>query len=166
MLEELTIRKAIEFAIATEQMGMRAYAKLAEAFSDEEEMSEVFSLLAKDEQAHAAQFQTLLKSVPSDPDVIGDDEQIRYLRAMAMSEFLGGDAGLVGGLEKPESLDQVLVHVLGFEKATLGYYLAVREILGESEPLESIIKAEKSHIARLMKYILTDEKMKELADRF
>ena len=94
------------------------------------------------------------------------DEKSRYLRAMAMSKFFRGDAGLIGSLDQAESVDEALVHVIGFEKATLGYYLAVKDVLGESDALECIIRAEKSHIVRLMKYVLTGEKMKGLADPF
>ncbi|MFH1268375.1 MAG: ferritin family protein [Planctomycetota bacterium] len=166
MSEELTVGKAIEFAIATEETGTRAYSKLAEKFSAEEEISAAFSLLAKDEKAHKNQFQALLDHVPRDKGVMPEDEETRYLRAMAMSDFFAGDAGLIAKLDKAKNLDEALIHVLGFEKATLGYYLAVRDVLGEAEALDRIILAEKSHIVRLMKYILTDEKMKGLADVF
>ena len=83
-----------------------------------------------------------------------------------MSEFFRGDAGLIAKLDKAKSLDEALIHALGFEKATLGYYLAIRDVLGETGVLDMIIEAEKGHIVRLMKYILTDEKMKGLADVF
>ena len=164
MVEELTATSAIEFAMATEDMGARVYSQLAKRFSEQEEISAAFSLLAKDEKAHRAQFQSLLKDVPPETNVMTEDEKFRYLRAMAMSEFFGSDGGLIGKLDKAESLQEVLVAVLGFEKATLGYYLAVKEVLGETAALDNIILAEKGHIVRLMKYVLTDEKMKGLAD--
>jgi rubrerythrin len=166
MSEELTITQAIEFAIATEDIGVKAYTKLAKRFSEQEDISEAFSLLAKDEKAHSAQFHKLLDNVPPDEGVMTKDERSSYIRAMSMSEFFSGDAGLVGRLDKAKSLDEALVHVLGFEKATLGYYLAVKDVLGSTEVLDNIIQAEKSHIVRLMKYIITDEKMKGLADPY
>ena len=83
---------------------------------------------------------------------------------MARSEFFGGDAGLSAKLEGIQSVDEALTHVLGFEKATLGFYRAIRDVLGREEALEAIIRAEKQHIVRLMKYILTEEKMKGLSD--
>lgn len=166
MSNEITVRKAIEFAIATEETGVRAYSKLAKKFSAEEEISAAFALLAKDEKAHKVQFQALLDHVPPDEGIMSEDERSRYLRAMAMSEFFRGDGGLIGKLDKSETLDEALLVVLGFEKATLSYYLAVKDILGEVADLDNIIQAEKGHIARLMKYILTDEKMKGLADVF
>ena len=146
MSEELTVAKAIQFAVATEDIGVRAYSKLAERFSDQEEIRDVFSHLAKDEKAHRAQFQALLGKVPPEEGVMSDGEKSRYLQAMATSQFFRGDAGLAGRLDKAQSLQEVLLEVLGFEKATLGYYLAVKDVLGESEALTSVIEAEKSHI--------------------
>jgi rubrerythrin len=165
MSEEVTITKAIEFAIATEDMGVRAYSKLAERFSEQEEMSSAFSLLAKDEMAHKAQFQAVLDQIPlDDQGVMTKDERSRYLRAMAMSEFFRGHEGLIGKLDKAQNLGEVLVHVLGFEKVTLGYYQAIKDVLGESEALDSIIGTERSHIMRLMNYISTGEKFQGLAE--
>jgi hypothetical protein len=94
------------------------------------------------------------------------DEKHRYLCAMARSEFFQGDAELTKTLDGLEDLQQALMHALGFEKATLGFYRAVQDVLGENTSLEAIIQAEKGHIARLMKYLLTDEKMKSLQDRY
>ena len=167
MLKGITIRKAIEFAIATEETGVKAYSQLAEKFAEQEEMSAAFSLLAEDERTHKAQFQTLLGQIPSgEGAVVTNDDDSGYLRAMAMSEFFGGDQGLIGELEAAQSLQGALLRVLGFEKATFSYYRAVKDVLGGSEVLDSIIQEEKGHIMRLMKYILTDEKFKGLADVF
>jgi len=166
MLNDFTLTEAVEFAVATEEMGERAYTKLAERFATEEEIADVFSRLATDERMHKAQFQALLDQVPPDDDIMTKDEKSRYLRAMAMSEFFRGDTKLIGKLDRTKNLDEALGCVMGFEKATLGYYLAIKDVLGDSDALDRIIEAEKSHIARLMKYILTDEKMKGLADVF
>jgi len=166
MSEELTVTKAIEFAVATEDMGVRAYSELAQRFSEQAEISETFSLLARDEKTHRAQFRALLDKAPAEGGVMSKDERSRYLRAMAFSEFFRGQNGLTDRLQKAEGLDEALLCVLDFEKATLGYYLALKDVLGETEALNSIIQAEKSHIVRLVKYVLTDEKMKGLADVF
>lgn len=164
MPEEITITRAIQFAIATEEMGAKAYSKLAERFSEHEEISAAFALLAKDEAAHRVQFQTVLDHVPPEEGAMAKDERSTYLGAMAMSEFFRGDEGLVGKLEKAQNLQEALIHVLDFEKATYGYYRAVKDVLAESEALDRIIEAEKGHIIRLMNYLLTDEKFKGLRD--
>jgi rubrerythrin len=166
MLANPTPQEVVQFAAATEDMGERTYTKLAEKYSDHKEISEAFSILSADERAHRAQFEALLATLPPDDGIMTPDEKHRYLCAMARSEFFQGDAELTTTLDNLENLQEALVHALGFEQATLGFYRAVQDVLGENEALESIIQAEKGHIARLMKYLLTDEKMKSLQDKF
>ena len=74
MLEELTVRKAVEFAVKTEELGNIFYTRLAKKFSEDTEISEIFSTLAKDELAHRKQFNELLEKVPEDPGVSSRDE--------------------------------------------------------------------------------------------
>ncbi len=165
MSDEFTIRKAVQLAVATEELAARAYSSLAEKLS-QQQISEVFSLLAADEKGHRAQFKALLDSLPPQAGETPQVERHLYLSAMAKSEFFSGEAGLKAKLEKIQTLDEALVHVLGFEKATLGFYQAIRDTLGPEAELEAIIAAEKQHIAKLMQYILTDAKMRGLADNW
>jgi rubrerythrin len=165
MLDDLTPRKAIEFAVATEQMGERAYKKLAEKFAQNAELKELFESLAEDEQGHASQFRSLLDFVPADDDILSDQEKSRYLSAMATSKYFRGEGGLAGSLEDVTTVEDALVRVFGFEKATLSFYLAVRDVLGQNPVLDALIAVERGHVSRLMKYILSNEKMKGLADR-
>jgi rubrerythrin len=139
--------------VATEDMGERTYAKLAERFSDDVALCAVFSRLASDEKRHRAEFQALLEKVPADDDVWTDDERYRYLSAMARSEFFAGEEGLTAALNKIQSVDDALTHALEFEKATLGYYLALQDAMEQQEPLVAIIEAEKQHVVALMKAI-------------
>jgi len=166
MLDNPTIQNAVQFAVSTEEVGARTYTKLAEKFSDHEELSEAFSLLAGDERGHAAQFRALLDKLPAEDQAPAGEEDSQYLQAMASSEFFTGEDGLAAVLEKIQSVDEALHHVLGFEKASLGFYQAVKDVLGPQEALDAIIAAEKQHVVRLMKYVLTDEKMKGLADKW
>lgn len=166
MLEGFTIQKAVQFAVATEDLAALAYSRLAKKFSEQEEISKVFSLLASDEKGHLAQFKALLDRLPPEADDTSQVEKNLYLGAMAKSEFFSDEGGMTAVLEKIQTLDEALMHVLGFEKATLGFYRAIQDTLGQEATLEAIIAAEKRHITRLMKYIITDEKMKGLADQF
>ena len=52
----------------------------------------------------------------------------------------------------------------GLEKATLHYYQAMREVLGENDILEAVIKAEKAHLMKVMQYIVTDAKFTGLSE--
>lgn len=167
MSEKNAIQKAIDFAIATEETGARTYTGLAKRFADRKDLQEVFTLLARDEAAHKAQFQALHDKVPaSAPALSSTDDKYHFLRAMAMSDFFDQEKGPVKKLAQVENVQEALLCVLGVEKATLGYYVALQEAMGENKALTAIIESEKQHVARLMKYLLTDEKMKGLSDPF
>ena len=164
MSDDFTIQKAVQFAVATEDMAATAYSELAKMFSEQKEISEAFSLLEADEKSHRTQFKSLLNRLPPEDDNVLEGEKHLYLSAMARSEFFAGEAGMAAILEKSQTLVEALVHVLDFEKATLGFYRAIQDTLAPEAAIDAIIAAEKQHIARLMKYILTDEKVKGLAD--
>ena len=68
MLDDPTIQKAVQFAVATEDMAAEAYSGLAKKFSEQNEISEAFSLLAADEKGHRAQFKALLDRLPPQAD--------------------------------------------------------------------------------------------------
>lgn len=163
MLDDPTIHKAVQFAVATEVMGAQAYSKLAEKFSDQKEISEAFSLLATDEKAHGARFKAILDELPAEADIEAGKDDYGYLLAMAKSEFFD-EGGLAVSMDQIATVDEALVQVLEFEKATLGFYRAIQDILGKNDAVDAIIQEEKQHIVRLMKYVLTDEKMKGLGD--
>lgn len=101
MLDFPTIRKAVEFAVATEDMGVRTYTKLAKKFSEQKDISEAFSVLAADEQAHRGEFEVLLENVAPDDEIMTREEKHRYLCAMARSEFFKGDTGLATPVRLP-----------------------------------------------------------------
>ena len=164
MLEELTLRKAVEFAVMTEQLGNKFYNKMAKKFADDAEISEIFTLLAKDELIHEKQFQNLLNKVPKDEGVSSQDDRWAHLKIMSMSEFFMGQSGVFKKLDEIESKEDALQRAFGLEKDTLGYYRAMEDILGKDDTLTSIIEAEKKHLAKVMEYMITGAKMRGIAD--
>jgi rubrerythrin len=165
MLEELTLRKAVEFAVKTERLGQVFYRKLAAEFTGDPELKEAFTLLAEDEAAHEQRFRELEDEV-SDEAAPRDDERYRFLRAMSISEFFTGDEGLYRDLEAIKDENDALMRAFALEKATLQYYQAMQDAMGSSDVLDAIIEAEKSHIVKLMSYLLTDAKFRGISDDF
>ena len=164
MLEDTTIREAVQFAVGIEVTGEQLYTTLAERFSEQQDLSDTFSILAKDERAHGDRFKVLLDELPPDYEITSGEDDYRYLIAMARSELFGGGVGLAVVLEKVQSVAEVLTRVLDFEKATLGFYRAIQDILGGNETLDAIIEEEKKHITRLAMFSLAEERMKRFED--
>lgn len=166
MLEELTPRKAIEFAMKTEELGQVFYKRLSRKFEGNEELVELFTLLAKDEAVHERQFRTLMEKTPPDDFVSNQDERLQYLRVMSMSQFFMGEKGLHKTLDEIKEKSDALMWALELEKATLQYYNAMKEVMGDDETISAVIKAEREHLAKIMRYLVTDAKFRGITDNF
>ncbi|UCC59586.1 MAG: ferritin family protein [Dehalococcoidia bacterium] len=165
MIEDITLKGCIEFAVATEDNGIKFYNRLAQKFSDNKEVAEIFSRLAKDEEVHKAQFSRFLSDVPQEEGVTEAPEKHEYVKAMSISEFFSRSHGPFQNVDKIEDRDDALEKAFGFEKATLGFYQAVRDMLGENPTLLQVIEAEKEHVRVLMKTLITGAKFRSLQDR-
>jgi rubrerythrin len=164
MIKDLSLKSCVEFAIATEETGARFYARLAGNFAGNQELASIFQLLGHDEEVHKGQFSELLNNLPAVTSASNKPETADYVRAMSMSEFFSGDKGPLANIDKVKSRDDALEKVFGFEKATLGFYQAVKDLMGENSILNRIIEAEKSHITRLIKIMITGERFRSLQD--
>ena len=163
-MDDLSLRNGIELAVMTEKLGADFYKTLANRFKGNAEMSELFSILAKDEEAHEAQFRDLLKKVPAGEKQPKSGREYQLLKAAAMSEFFTGEDGPMKDIDKIKTRDDAFARAFALEKASLFYYHAMQDCLGENEILKAIISAEKSHLVSVMKYVVTGGKMRGLAD--
>ena len=59
MLEELTLRKALEFAVTTEELGAKFYERMASKFSGDPDVAGIFAQLGRDEQVHRVEFRKM-----------------------------------------------------------------------------------------------------------
>ena len=166
MSEEWTVRKATEFAVKTEELGALFYKKMAKKFQDNAEIKEVFDLLARDEELHEQQFRKLLERTEPDEEVSGKPEHMAVLRVMSMSQFFMGDEGHYGKPEELTDVKSALIRAFELEKATLQYYQAMKDVVGDDPSLRAIIKAEKNHLMKLAEYLMTEAKFRGIADNF
>lgn len=162
MLAEPTLRNSIELAIETEKIGAKYYQELTERFSNEPGIKDIFAQLARDEKVHEQQFSELLQSLTGEGKI--DQKQQAYLKAASVSEFFKNDT--FKGIAKVESPEEVMRRAFNFEKSTLFFYSALKEIIGESKQLDEIIEAEKLHVTNLLAVILEDAKFRGLQDTF
>lgn len=161
MLDHLSIRKAVQFAIETEELGARMYTKLATRFSADEELAALFAKLADEEHRHQRQFEKLFETVPDEQGSAGA-ESWQYLRAMSISAFFGGRKGLFREVDQIEDREDALLRAIGLEKATVQFFEAMRDVLGQEETLEAIIKVEKGHVLTLMNSLITGAKVRSV----
>jgi rubrerythrin len=161
-MENLTLRKAIEMAVATEEIGARYYQEIAEKFSNDKEIARIFGQLSEDEVAHEAQFRKLLEEVPPEKDRAEQGDAGLLLRAAALSQFF--DKKAIENVADIETPVDALAKAMAFERSTLFYYQSIKDVLGESPQLQKMIDSEKAHVTALMKVILSDARFRGLAD--
>jgi rubrerythrin len=167
MIDNLTLKGCMEFAIATEELGTKIYTRLANKFSDKKDVAGLFSRLAEDEKIHKKQFSELLRKAPEDEGVSNSPEKREYLRAMSISEFFSHDRGPFQDLEGIKVREDALEKALDFEKATIGFYKAVEDVLGTSTLLSEVIQTERNHVVVLMKALLVEgSKFRGLQDNW
>ena len=162
-MENLTLRDAFELAVTTEEIGQKLYRRLAEKFTEEPAIADVFLTLAKDEDFHEEQFKKIGAKLPTNADDASRYGVSEYLRATAISEFFTDQ-----GFHKADEIDTVedaLRLAFDFEKTTALFYQALRDEIGESEELDQLIAAEKSHVVALMKVLLSDARFRGLGDK-
>lgn len=164
MIENLTVRRAVEFAIQVERLGARFYEGQAEKHSGDPELRALFSTLARDEEIHEAQFRKLLATLPADQQQELREGDREYLRAIATAEMFYGDHEVLDPVDKVQTRDDALQRAFNLERASVLYYSAMRDVLGPQPALESILRAEKEHMTRVMRYLFTDAEMRGLVD--
>ena len=164
MLEDLTLHKALAMAVETEKQGAEYYMKLAKKFADNKEVAEVFTQLAKDEKLHEEQFRQMLKKVPEEPDTKEFTDKHKFLYAARLSEFF--DTSTYKNIDDIQEPSDALMKALDFEKATLLYYQAISDIVGDSKEMNGLIQAEKQHAIALTKVLIADAKFRGMNDKW
>lgn len=164
MAEDLTVRECIQLAITTEEMGCKFYNRLARKFADKKDIAEVFSQLAEDEDEHERQFKLLLETVPKKELEPERYELHQFLRATAVSEFFQKE--YFKTVDEIATPSEALGKALAFEKSTLLFYQAIRDVVGENQELDSLIEAERKHVMSIARIAVTDAKFRGIGDTF
>jgi rubrerythrin len=165
LIKDLSLKGCMEFAVATEDAGAKFYSQLTKKFVRNRELADLFELLGKDELEHKRQFSVLLQQLPEVKGTSYSPEKGEYVRAMSVSEFFS-PKGPFDNIDKIGNRDDALEKVFGFEKATLGFYQAVKDMIGDNSVLNQVIEAERSHVTRIMKVMITEAKFRSLQDQW
>ena len=80
------------------------------------------------------------------------EEVSKYLRAIVESEFFLGKGKSLPSLDKVKTVAEAVSFAMGFEKETLLYFYAVRDVISLKDIVSQIIDEERSHIVWLSKF--------------
>jgi len=150
-MERYSINEVLEQAVQTEKLGYEFYSAMSERFTENKELGKLFDTLALKERSHEKRFQDLKQTVRDDKSTDWD-EVSKYLRVIVESEFFIGKEKSLPSLEHVNTVPEAVKFALGFEKETLLYFYAVRDVVQEKSVVDEIISEEKSHISWLGKF--------------
>lgn len=150
-MEKYTISEVIEQAVQTEKLGYQFYTTMAERFKEDSGLKKLFDTLGAKELVHEKRFSEL-KEITGAPEPEGWEEASQYLRAIVESEFFLGRNKALPALSHVNTVEQAVNFAMGFEKETLLYFHAIREVLKEKDMVDEIINEEKSHLMWLHRF--------------
>lgn len=150
-MEKYSISEVIEQAIQTERLGYQFYTAMAERFKDDNELKKLFGKLAAKELVHEKMFSEL-KEMSGGMEPEGWEEASQYLRAIVESEFFLGKHKSLPDLKQVHTVEAAVNFAMGFEKETLLYFHAIRDVVKEKDVVDEIINEEKSHIMWLSRF--------------
>lgn len=152
-MEKYSVREVVEQAVRTEKLGYEFYTSMMQRFTENKPLQEFFGSLANKEKEHEQIFLALEGTVKDDAPTDWEEVSL-YLRAIVESEFFLGTNKSLLALEQVRSIRDAVTYALGFEKETLLYFYALREVVQEKDIVGKIIAEEKSHIIALRKFEL------------
>ncbi len=150
-MEKFSLREAVEQAVQAERLGHDFYLEVAKRFGDSPQIKDLCETLARKELEHEKKFSELMRTV-KDRGEEAWDEVSKYLRAIVESEFFLGKNKSLPSMDGVKSIEDAVRTAIGFEKETLLYFYAIRDVFGEKEVVSQIIDEEKSHIVWLSRF--------------
>jgi rubrerythrin len=165
MSETMNLATALEFAITTEQQGALFYDAMSKKHTDNPELAQLFSILARDEEVHEFQFKKLRKELPAGDGQTLSEADADYLEALAYTRFFSGEREPVQVAEMM-SVQDGLRRAYQLEQAAILFYTSLEDSLGASDVLDTIIATEKQHLMKVMQYMITGAKMRGLLDDY
>lgn len=160
-MNTITVQSIIETAIRAEELGISFYSELAKKVAKNEELKAILELLAKDEVEHKRQFTNLLKEVEQQSFELSDADK-DYMQGVDVSKFFDS----METIDPNANPQTVLAKAYAFEKESVLFYIGLRDIIGSNTQLDQIIKYEKSHMTKLMKYVFEDSKFRGIVDQW
>lgn len=146
-MEKYSIHEVLEQAVQTERLGNQFYMEMAEKFNDNLELVSLFKTLAAKELKHERAYAGLKELIgESDADVEGYEELSQYMRAIVESEFFLGKNKALPSMDHIRTKKEAVVFALNFEKETILYFIAMRDLVPQREVVDEIIREEQRHV--------------------
>lgn len=158
MLEELTLTKAVDYAIEITHHNALFHSEMVRRFADEKDLKNVCLMCRADENIHEINLKRLKDIVPSGLTPNENRlEKMFFLQVMSHSDFLTNETLLLDKLHSIRTKEEALNLALRIEKDSLSYHMAMKDALGNYDILASIIRDEKAHLSELMECLISSD---------
>ncbi len=155
-MQSYSVREVVEMAVRTEKLGHEFYTGMAEKFSSEQGLKDLFTLLATMELKHERIFTGILGKISGNEPIDPGEwtEALNYLRAMMESQFFLGSEKSLPNLDRIKSVAEATDFAIGFEKETTLFFTGMKAAVSEPDRtlVDEIIVEEMRHIAILTKF--------------
>lgn len=165
MSKNITIKQCVEFAIKTEAEMSLFYDRLAKQCEKDDQIASLFRTLSMDEALHKKQFEIILKTAEDEERDLTRDEN-DFFNAMSLSMAFSDLYNLKNFIYHKDKKEKLLQDLFEFEKATYGFYAALKEIMGHHTALRDIVNIEKRHVVAVMKLAVTGTQFTSMADNW
>ncbi len=145
-MKRFNVDEIFQFAIRIEANGKGFYTKLAQKYSQDPQVHDLFMELADQEGDHLAFFKQLAKTVAQNPVENINEEYFAYLRAFA-DQTIFYDNLVDTAFEKIKSVEEALDFSMKRELESVNYYTELKNLVPVEEHgmLDRVIEEEKSH---------------------
>lgn len=155
---QYSIEEIFDMAIEIERRGAKFYTDAMDR-AYKPEVRDLFHALSNMEQKHQQLFAGMKQSYQADHRSISvfdpDSEMTRYVEQVARSHGWEGKSLPSMEFTGRESQEEILVAAISAEKASIDFYLGLKELVNEeTKPrVEAIIQEEMRHVVKLNDYL-------------
>lgn len=152
------IEEVYDIAVEIERRGADFYTRAAERTQDSE-VRDLFRSLCHMEEKHIEAFSAMKQEYLAEKEKMNvydpDDEMSRYLEQVARGHGWEGKSLPDMEFTGSESLEEVLECAISAEKASIDFYVGVKECVNPSqkEKVDEILQEEMRHLVKLKDYL-------------
>jgi rubrerythrin len=147
-------QEIVEMAVGIERNGYAFYdetLKMAKSVK----VKELLTYLRDEENDHAKTFQRLYGLLSPDAGPYGDEEALRYMKALADSRVFSDTNELMAQARNAKDEQTILRLAVGFEKESLLFFYGMLEWVeaNEKKVVWEMIEEEKTHLEKLLQML-------------
>ena len=144
-------QEVVELAVQIEKNGYEFYNEMLKR-AKAKPVVDLLTYLRDEEDEHASTFRKLYGLLGPKAGPYGDEEALRYMKALADSRVFSDTNGLMDMIRQAKDEREILGLAMGFEKESLLYFYGMLDWVEADEKgvVIKLIEEEKEHLQKLL----------------